>query len=95
MSAGANGLANPRDFETPVAWYEDRECDFTVIAKYQGAMFYAKQVCYLYYNVIVYDFTPVLCWFTNSLIVTVFIKLTVGDVEDGVACQSIIGQKYT
>ncbi|HEX2641237.1 MAG TPA: homogentisate 1,2-dioxygenase, partial [Pyrinomonadaceae bacterium] len=21
---GANGLANPRDFETPVAWYEDR-----------------------------------------------------------------------
>ena len=24
---GANGLANPRDFETPVAWYEDREGD--------------------------------------------------------------------
>ncbi len=21
---GANGLANPRDFQTPVAWFEDR-----------------------------------------------------------------------
>ena len=27
---GANGLANPRDFETPVAWFEDRDepCEF-------------------------------------------------------------------
>ncbi|XP_067951461.1 homogentisate 1,2-dioxygenase-like [Watersipora subatra] len=40
---GANGLANPRDFLTPVAWYEDKECDFTIIAKYQGATFAAKQ----------------------------------------------------
>jgi homogentisate 1,2-dioxygenase len=33
---GANGLANPRDFETPVAWYEDKEGDhdfFRVIHK--------------------------------------------------------------
>jgi len=22
---GANGLANPRDFETPVAWFDDRD----------------------------------------------------------------------
>lgn len=22
---GANGLANPRDFQTPVAWFEDRD----------------------------------------------------------------------
>lgn len=22
---GANGLANPRDFKTPVAWFEDRD----------------------------------------------------------------------
>src|SRR3546814_5622894 len=22
---GANGLANPRDFETPIAWFEDRD----------------------------------------------------------------------
>lgn len=30
---GANGLANPRDFESPVASYEDRECDFAVLNK--------------------------------------------------------------
>lgn len=33
---GANGLANPRDFETPVAWYEDREGKFEQIAKFGG-----------------------------------------------------------
>lgn len=33
---GANGLANPRDFETPVAWYEDREGDFELVAKFGG-----------------------------------------------------------
>jgi len=31
---GANGLANERDFESPVAWYEDRECTFTCYTKY-------------------------------------------------------------
>ena len=33
---GANGLANPRDFETPVAWYEDREGEFELVAKFGG-----------------------------------------------------------
>lgn len=33
---GANGLANPRDFETPVAWFEDREGAFEQIAKFGG-----------------------------------------------------------
>lgn len=33
---GANGLANPRDFETPVAWFEDREDDFELVAKFGG-----------------------------------------------------------
>ncbi|AEP09722.1 homogentisate 1,2-dioxygenase [Micavibrio aeruginosavorus] len=33
---GANGLANPRDFLTPVAWYEDKEGDYEVIAKFCG-----------------------------------------------------------
>lgn len=40
---GANGLANPRDFLTPTAWYEDRDCDYTIISKYQGHLFSAKQ----------------------------------------------------
>ncbi|RVE45437.1 hypothetical protein evm_009872 [Chilo suppressalis] len=41
---GANGLANPRDFLTPVAHYEDLEVpDFKIISKYQGALFEATQ----------------------------------------------------
>lgn len=35
---GANGLAAPRDFLYPVAAYEDKEGDFTVIAKFDGGM---------------------------------------------------------
>ena len=30
---GANGLANPRDFEHPSAAYEDRDCEYMVINK--------------------------------------------------------------
>jgi len=41
---GANGLAAPRHFLTPKAWYEDREVkDFKVVAKYQNALFTARQ----------------------------------------------------
>ena len=40
---GANGLANPRDFLSPVAHYEEVSCDFTIISKYQGKFFQAKQ----------------------------------------------------
>lgn len=36
---GANGLANPRDFESPVAWYEDRDVPFTVLTKFGGKLF--------------------------------------------------------
>ncbi len=35
---GANGLANPRDFETPVARFEDRDERFEIIQKYQGGL---------------------------------------------------------
>ncbi|KAH1186276.1 homogentisate 1,2-dioxygenase isoform X1 [Mauremys mutica] len=55
---GANGLANPRDFLVPVAWYEDRQVagDYTVISKYQGKLFSAQQ-----------DFSPfnVVAWHGN------------------------------
>ncbi|RZA07639.1 MAG: homogentisate 1,2-dioxygenase, partial [Proteobacteria bacterium] len=36
---GANGLANPRDFETPAASFEDREEAFELIQKFQGGLF--------------------------------------------------------
>jgi homogentisate 1,2-dioxygenase len=39
---GSNGLANPRDFATPVAAYEDREGDFELVAKFNGAFWRAR-----------------------------------------------------
>jgi homogentisate 1,2-dioxygenase len=39
---GSNGLANARDFLTPVASYEDRDGDFTLVAKFLGKLFAAK-----------------------------------------------------
>jgi homogentisate 1,2-dioxygenase len=38
---GSNGLANPRDFQTPVACYEEREGDFELVAKFQGRLWRA------------------------------------------------------
>ena len=38
---GANGLANPRDFEAPVAAYEDMEGAFELVAKFQGHLWRA------------------------------------------------------
>ncbi|WP_431470273.1 homogentisate 1,2-dioxygenase [Sphingosinithalassobacter sp. LHW66-3] len=35
---GANGLANPRDFETPSAWFEDRDEPTEVVQKYLGSL---------------------------------------------------------
>lgn len=35
---GANGLANPRDFLTPAACYEELEGDFELIAKFAGKL---------------------------------------------------------
>jgi homogentisate 1,2-dioxygenase len=40
---GANGLANPRDFKYPVAHYEDRKVEFTVVNKFLGQLFAAKK----------------------------------------------------
>jgi len=38
---GANGLANPRDFLTPVAAYEDIDGAFELVAKFQGHLWRA------------------------------------------------------
>jgi homogentisate 1,2-dioxygenase len=38
---GSNGLANARDFLTPVAAYEDVEGDFELVAKFQGRLWRA------------------------------------------------------
>lgn len=39
---GANGLANPRDFLTPVAAYEDKDGDFRIVGKFLGRMWEAE-----------------------------------------------------
>ena len=39
---GANGLANARDFQAPVAAYEDKEARCTVVAKFQGNLWAAE-----------------------------------------------------
>lgn len=39
---GSNGLANPRDFQTPVAWFEDRAGAFELVAKFLGKLWSAE-----------------------------------------------------
>jgi homogentisate 1,2-dioxygenase len=39
---GSNGLANPRDFQTPVAWYEERAGDFELVGKFMGHCWAAR-----------------------------------------------------
>ena len=39
---GANGLANPRDFLTPVAAFDDREGEFEVVSKFLGRLWTAR-----------------------------------------------------
>jgi homogentisate 1,2-dioxygenase len=53
---GANGLANPRDFQAPVAAHEDRDGDFRVVAKFLGNLWEAE-----------YDHSPldVVAWHGN------------------------------
>jgi len=38
---GSEALACPRDFRTPVAWYEDRDEDYELIAKFGGVLWSA------------------------------------------------------
>jgi homogentisate 1,2-dioxygenase len=39
---GANGLANQRDFLSPVACYEDKPGDYELVSKFQGKLWTAK-----------------------------------------------------
>src|SRR5579863_567700 len=39
---GSNGLANPRDFQTPVAWYEDSGGEMELVAKLGGELWTAR-----------------------------------------------------
>jgi len=39
---GSNGLANPRDFQAPEAWYEDVEGAFELVTKFMGNLWRAR-----------------------------------------------------
>jgi len=39
---GANGLASPRDFEAPTAWFEDRDEPVEVVQKYLGNLWVTR-----------------------------------------------------
>ena len=39
---GANGLADARHFEVPVAWFEDREIETTIVVKQGGDLFQTR-----------------------------------------------------
>src|SRR5690349_5181615 len=39
---GSNGLANPRDFQTPVAWFEERDEELELVAKFSGQLWSAR-----------------------------------------------------
>ena len=56
---GSNGLADPRHFQTPVAWFEDRTCSYTVMQKYEGELFSAAQT-FSPFNVVAWhgNYTP-------------------------------------
>jgi homogentisate 1,2-dioxygenase len=56
---GANGLANPRDFQSPTAWFEDRSCAYTVVHKLEGQLFSAAQ-SFSPFNVVAWhgNYTP-------------------------------------
>jgi len=54
---GANGLAQPRDFQTPTACYEDRDVPaYNIAAKYHGVLFSVTQVSCSLTSKIIYDF---------------------------------------
>jgi homogentisate 1,2-dioxygenase len=53
---GANGLANPRDFETPAAWFEDKEESTQVVQKSLG---------YLWTTVLDHSPLDVVAWHGN------------------------------
>nr|WP_087573111.1 homogentisate 1,2-dioxygenase [Sphingomonas sp. CDS-1] len=40
---GANGLGNARDFETPVAWYEDDDTPHEIVQKFAGRLWVTTQ----------------------------------------------------
>uniref|UniRef100_A0A3Q3DYB6 Homogentisate 1,2-dioxygenase n=1 Tax=Hippocampus comes TaxID=109280 RepID=A0A3Q3DYB6_HIPCM len=99
----ANGLANPRDFLCPVAWYENREVSagYTVINKYQGKLF-ACQQDFSPFNVVAWhgNYTPYKYNLNNFMVIncvafdhadpSIFTVLTAKSTRPGVAIADFV-----
>uniref|UniRef100_A0A8C9S8G7 Homogentisate 1,2-dioxygenase n=1 Tax=Scleropages formosus TaxID=113540 RepID=A0A8C9S8G7_SCLFO len=100
---GANGLANPRDFLVPVAWYEDRSVPggYAVINKYQGKLFSSQQN-FSPFNVVAWhgNYTPYKYNLDNFMVVncvafdhadpSIFTVLTAKSARPGVAVADFV-----
>jgi len=99
---GANGLSNPRDFETPVASYENVEDDFFVVQKFLGKLFQTKRgsstfnVVGWHGNYVPYRYDLALYCAVNSVTFdhmdpSIFTVLTAQTVNPGVAaCDFVV-----
>ena len=93
---GANCLANPRDFKTPVAWFEEKETPCRLIVKWCGA-FHATEIGHSPLDVVAwhgnyapykYDlstFSPVGAILFDHPDPSIFTVLTAPSDEDGTA----------
>jgi len=98
---GANGLAEPRDFLYPTAWYEDRECAFRITTKMGGQLFDAHRR-HSPYDVVAWhgNYAPFKYDLTNFHAVntvtvdhsdpSIFTVLTVASHEPGVAVADFV-----
>lgn len=98
---GANGLANPRDFEHPVAWYEDRACEFLIVHKFLDGL-YTTTLDHSPFDVVAYHGNYVPCRYdlakfcvVNStsfdhLDPSIFTVLTVQTAEPGTAAVDFV-----
>jgi len=98
---GANCLANPRDFLSPVAAYEDKQGDFEIITKFLGELFISKQQ-FSPYNVVAwhgnyapykYDLSLFCCMNTVTFDhpdPSIYTVLTCQTARPGIACADFV-----
>mmetsp|Transcript_12345 Transcript_12345/g.37170 ORF Transcript_12345/g.37170 Transcript_12345/m.37170 type:complete len:389 (-) Transcript_12345:190-1356(-) len=98
---GANGLAAPRHFESPVAAYEEEPRDFTVLHKFEGELFAATQAFspfnvvawtgnYVPYRYDLSKFSPVNSVMRDHPDPSIFTVLTVPSPVPGVAVADFV-----
>lgn len=98
---GANGLASAADFKVPVAAYEDRSCDFSLVYKFAGGLFKAAQD-HSPFNTVAWRGNYVPCKYnlddyvainsvtTNHIDPSIFTVLTCQTLEPGVAVADFV-----